>query len=247
MTYYFNSFIIYGLCYHLSPSPISHSTIFILSFHGMHWQVLHTHTHTQLYHTHTHTGWGWLITGQGKGGTPMQRIIWNNLVHTHTYTHVYWRLRIRTHTQFNLNMAFDATGQRPNYKRWIRPNYKLTLCKWQVWRSEEVGEGGGRAKRRAMMEGCRKETKDYKGTKAERKMVKVIFQLCVFSLCACVCVHFCTCVCLTHPNLFFLFSFASIRLSPFSFHSFSFISLLFLKGQLTWYTGINIHLTHTRF
>ena len=62
----------------------------------------------------------------------------------------------------------------------------------------------------------------------------------------CVNVRFCACVCFPSSALVLsVLPCIDLSLLSFSSRSFSFISLLFLKGQLTWYTGIDTHLTHT--
>ena len=64
--------------------------------------------------------------------------------------------------------------------------------------------------------------------------------MCVVPIRVCLCGSVLVFACVSsHPHLYFLFPGSSIRLSPFSFHSFSFISVLFLKGQLTQYMWID--------
>lgn len=84
----------------------------------------HTQTCTHM-HGKADSSLGW-----AREGTLMQHIIWNSLLLTHTQTNTNILILKDTRTQvhviwFNLNAAFDTTGQRQSDKR-ICMKYKVT-------------------------------------------------------------------------------------------------------------------------
>lgn len=86
----------------------------------------HTQTCTHM-HGKADSSLGW-----AREGTLMQHIIWNSLLLTHINKHKHIDTEGHTHTRtqvrviwFNLNAAFDTTGQRQSDKR-ICMKYKVT-------------------------------------------------------------------------------------------------------------------------